>query len=63
MDKKVFEVEISNSGPKGYETAAVLKLPATWAEFNDALQKARIKDGHKCQNELTRISIPTSSGR
>lgn len=55
MDKKVFEVEISNSGPKGYETAAVLKLPATWAEFNDTLQKARIKDGHKCQNELTRI--------
>ena len=40
MGKKVFEVEISNTGPKGYETATVLSLPATRAEFQDALQKA-----------------------
>lgn len=55
MAKKIFEVEISNSGPRGYETATVLKMPATWAEFNDALQKARIEDGRRCRNELTRI--------
>ncbi len=58
MAKKIFEVEINNSGPRGYETATVLKMPATWAEFNDALQKARIEDGHYCQNELTRIEYP-----
>ena len=58
MAKKIFEVEISNSGPRGYETATVLKMPATWAEFNDALQKARIEDGHNCHNELTRIEYP-----
>ena len=58
MAKKIFEVEISNRGPRGYETAALLKMPATWGEFNDALQKARIEDGRCCQNELTRIEYP-----
>ena len=58
MPKKIFEVEISNRGPRGYETAALLKMPATWGEFNDALQKARIEDGRCCQNELTRIEYP-----
>lgn len=52
--KKVFEVEISNGDPKGYETAMTLKLPATWAEFHDALQKARIADARNCGIELTR---------
>lgn len=52
--KKAFEVEISNGGPRGYETAITLKLPATWAEFHDALQKARIPDGRNCGIELTR---------
>lgn len=51
----IFEVEISNGGPRGYETATVIELPATWSEFNDALQKARIKDGRSCKNELTSI--------
>ena len=55
MAKKIFEVEISNRGPRGYETAALLKMPATWGEFNDALQKARIEDGRHCRNELTKI--------
>ena len=55
MDKKLFEVEISNNGPRGYESAAVLEMPATWAEFHDALQKARIKDARHCENELTCI--------
>lgn len=52
---KVFEVEIANNGPKGYETAVTLEMPATWAEFHDALEKARIKDGRACSNELTQI--------
>ena len=55
MGKPIFEVEISNDGPKGYETATVMKMPASFAEFSDALQKARIEDGRSCKNELTRI--------
>ena len=55
MGKKIFEVEISNRTPKGYETATVLEMPATWAEFHDALEKARIKDARDCCNGLTRI--------
>ena len=55
MGKMIFEVEISNKSPKGYETATVLKMPATWAEFQDALEKARIKDARDCCNELTRM--------
>jgi hypothetical protein len=48
----MFEVEIRNNEPKGYETAVSLRMPATWSEFHDALQKARIKDGRSCGNEL-----------
>ena len=55
MDKVIFEVEISSNGPRGWETAAVLELPATWADFHDALQKARIEDGRFCRNELLHI--------
>ena len=32
-----------------------MKMPASFAEFSDALQKARIKDGSFCKNELTCI--------
>lgn len=56
MDRAIFEVEISNSGPKGYETSVVMRMPATWAEFNDALQKAQIPDARFCNNELTRVA-------
>lgn len=64
MGKKVFEVEISNTGPKGYETATILGLPATRAEFQDALQKARIKDSRCCHNELVSIHFTgISSGQ
>lgn len=64
MGKKVFEVEISNTGPKGYETATVLGLPATRAEFQDALQKARIKDSRCCRNELVSVHFAgISSGQ
>ena len=58
MDEKIFEVEISNTGPKGYETAWVLRLPCTQAEYRDALQKARIEDGRRCHNELTQVNYP-----
>ena len=58
MDKKIFKVKISNGTPKSYETATTLELPATWAEFHDALEKARIKDARDCHNELTRIEYP-----
>lgn len=64
MGKKVFEVEISNTGPKGYETATVLSLPATRAEFQDALQKARIEDSRRCRNELVSVHFAgISSGQ
>ncbi len=58
MTERIFEVEISNKSPKGYETATVLKMPATWAEFQDALEKARINDARDCCNELTRMEYP-----
>ena len=58
MDEKIFEVEISNTGPKGYETAWVLRLPCTQAEYRDAVQKARIEEGRLCHNELTQINYP-----
>ena len=53
MDKKIFEVEISSRTPKPYETATTLAMPATWSEFQEALQKARIEDAQYCENELT----------
>lgn len=58
MGEKIFEVEISNAGPKNYETAWVLRLPCTQSEFQDALQKARIADSRCCHNELTQINYP-----
>lgn len=58
MDKKIFEVEISNTGPKAYETAAVLTMPCTQAEFRDALQKARIADDRRCHTEVTQVNYP-----
>lgn len=45
----IFEVEICNTGIKGNETHAELELPTPWGEFHDALQKARIEDGHHCR--------------
>ena len=55
MDKKIFEVEISNGGSESYKTSAVLTMPCTQAELCDALQKARVQDVKTCRNELTRI--------
>lgn len=55
MNKLIFEVEIGNGCPKWRETATVMKMPATWSEFHDALQKARIKDVRSCRNVLTFI--------
>ena len=58
MAEKIFEVEISNTSPKAYETATVLAMPCTQAEYRDALQKARIEDDRRCHNELTQINYP-----
>lgn len=58
MIEKIFEVEISNGGLKGYKTATVLRMPCTQAEFRDALQKARVQDVKTCENELTNIRYP-----
>ena len=58
MTERIFEVEISNKTSKGYETATALEMPATWAEFHDALEKARIKDARDCHNEQTKIEYP-----
>lgn len=52
---KVFQVEISNNDPESYTTSTTLHLPASWAEFHDALQKARIEDGRTCRNVLSRV--------
>lgn len=52
---KVFQVKISNSSPEGYATAVTLHLPATWAQFHDALEKARIEDARACWSELCRV--------
>lgn len=52
---KEFEVEISNDGPKSYETSVRLELPATWSVFFDALQQARIEDPRRCKNEIVDI--------
>ena len=58
MAKKIFEVEISNRGPRGYETAALLKMPATWGEFNDALQKARIEGRPLLSERIDQDRVP-----
>jgi hypothetical protein len=42
--KPEFTVEIMRPGDFGRETSATLELPASWAEYNDALEKARITD-------------------
>jgi len=40
----VFTIEVSRPGRFGLETSATLELPATWQEFLDAKQKARVTD-------------------
>ena len=52
---KIFEVEVRNGSPGGYATATKIYLPATWSEFHDALDKARVEDGRVCQIELCRV--------
>lgn len=43
--REIFEVEISRTDPhSGYSPTAIVKLPATWAELQDALDKLRITD-------------------
>jgi hypothetical protein len=42
--KPEFTVEIMRPGDFGRETSATLELPASWAEYHDALDRARITD-------------------
>jgi hypothetical protein len=42
--KPEFTVEIMRPGDFGRGTSATLELPANWAEYHDALEKARITD-------------------
>lgn len=42
----VFSVEIMRPGRFGLNTSATLEMPATWAEYQDAKEKARITDDH-----------------
>lgn len=42
MKRPEFEVEISRPGESGAFRYAAMSMPATWAEFNDALEKARL---------------------
>jgi hypothetical protein len=42
-----FTVEISQPGSSGALTSATLELPATWAEYTDAMEKARITDDYR----------------
>jgi len=40
----IFTVKIMRPGDFGLRTSATLEMPATWAEYQDAKQKARITD-------------------
>lgn len=40
----IFEIELSNIHDTNLSNAVKIDLPATWAELNDALQKARVPD-------------------
>jgi len=42
-----FTVEVSRPGEFGALTSATLELPATWAEYKDAMDRARIIDDHR----------------
>ncbi|MDR0469694.1 MAG: hypothetical protein LBH09_06935 [Peptococcaceae bacterium] len=41
----IFTVEIMRPGEFGINTSTTLEMPATWAEYQDAKEKARINDG------------------
>lgn len=57
MDRgKEFLVEISNTRAEGYTTSTSLKLPVTWAEFQDALERTRIPDARHCDCEILKIN-------
>ena len=66
----VFSVEISRPGKFGLNTSAVLEMPATWAEFQDAKEKARITDDRviysyellHCEHDWLRPHIPEGNG-
>lgn len=50
-----FRVEVSNGKQDGYATAVMLDLPASWAEFHDAMERARVEDARDCRIEICDI--------
>ena len=50
--EKMFLVHIRGEGPYSYETETELELPASRNTFLDALQRARIEDGHHCSSTV-----------
>ena len=50
-----FHVEVSNGKQDGYATAVMLDLPASWSEFHDAMERARVEDARDCRIEICKI--------
>lgn len=50
-----FHVEVSNGKQDGYATAVMLDLPASWSEFHDAMERARVGDARDCRIEICKI--------
>ena len=65
----ICSVEIMRPGNFGLNTSATLEMPATWAEFQDAKQKARITDDMviysyellHCEHDWLRPHIPPNA--
>ena len=65
----VFTVEIMRPGNFGLNTSATLEMPATWAEYQDAKEKARITDDRviyssellHCEHDWLRPHIPENA--
>ena len=49
---KMLQVEISKGAPDGHAPSVILEMPATWAEFWNAIQRARIKGPRHCKNKV-----------
>lgn len=47
-----FRVEVSNGKQNEYATAVMLDLPVSWAEFHDAMERARVEDARDCRIEI-----------
>jgi len=65
----IFTVEIMRPGNFGLNTSATLEMPATWAEYQDVKEKARITDDRviysynllRCEHDWLRPHIPENA--